>query len=75
MEGMNVRNGHQADLFTNVSLMSAVGGIADTILLIFQRFELPVSAHSGQYSGLLGGILFTGDPSYSVQLKHPQNRY
>lgn len=42
-----VRFGHQADLFTNVSLMSAVGGIADTILFIFQQFELPVSAPSG----------------------------
>ncbi len=50
--------GHKADLFTNVSLMSAVGGIADIILLIFPRFELPVSAEAasketsdGQFAG------------------------
>ncbi len=28
-----------------------------------------------QRSDLLGGILFTAEPPYSVQLKHPQNRY
>jgi hypothetical protein len=44
---VNGRKGHSADIFTHFSGMSAVGGIADAILLIFQRFELPVSARSG----------------------------
>ena len=44
---MNDRCGHVADIFVDSSLMTAFGGIADLILLVFQQFELPVSARSG----------------------------
>ncbi len=45
------RNGHKAVVQVNISSMAALGGRADLILLVFQQFELPVSANAVEKVG------------------------